>query len=235
MLAGEKVTTGPLSLTVNYSIDSCDIERILHYLVLTATLSYRKHHDKMEVYIPNIQLKIHWKISIIILLQGGYGSIQHEFSQEITAKTFYINTIEDFLRDCVETSFSDFGFNNESSYHIALLSFFRSISENHVTVIDSSNMDGENGRYSILIKVESIKRVFCIKLKCAKQSKLLQKEAENALNQIKENDYGDYERIPIGVAFYKKTMSKLMVESIVMSSVEETVVEPLEKKFPGGI
>jgi len=214
LVCGGVANVTPLNTQVNYSTTSnWETNSILHFLVHTGYLTYcvNPQTQNCEVRIPNKELEEHWKAELIPLAKSFTRKVAPLFPGKI--KKYLIDfdpaklqkLMQDMLYHC---SFHDT--KNENSYHMFFFGCFFSIHDSR-NIIVSSNREAGKGRFDVRIEFKD-QVAFVFEFKKSSSSNDLEKDAEAALEQCKENEYGadlDVKCHYIGVSFHKKEISNL--------------------------
>ena len=206
---------GAIKKTVYENITYQDIheseENLWNFLYFTGYLKAVKvwleeNRRVMELKIPNIEVMNIYRQQVLL---WSNNSIQSRDLSELfhAALTGEENILQKELADLLSDSISYMD-NYENFYHGFLLGIFMNIRGYKVT----SNREAGNGRYDLcIISRNGTAAPVILEFKIAKEMKLMEASAEEALQQIIEKHYdapfeadGYGECIHIGISFYKK-------------------------------
>ena len=221
LFSPEPVPVPAFSSQVDYSLKSMNVVKVLHFLVLTGYLAYcPKNQFVGLVRIPNYEVREHWKECIVdmvrntVLVQASLP--QTRLQESLTACPFVLANLREDMRRILYSSISYIDAISESSYHCFFLGCFQSALDGLYGFSVRSNRESGKGRFDIAIAIEGLSRVFIFELKKADSLSTLETKAVEALKQAIDRDYvadySGYQCYYIGVAFFQKDISELMVE-----------------------
>ena len=204
----------PLVTKVNYSKTDWTATHILHFLIHAGYLTYNT--TTKCVSIPNKEIYEIWETEVRSLLDTSYNQ-QYQYSIRESLEVFNVGAIENVMREMI-LSCSSFDVPSENSYHMFFYGCFFCILNSFDNTVVSSNKEAGHGRYDIRIEFRDLKRAVVFEFKKSKTSSTLDFDAQKGMNQLLELNYaadlGEYQCLLIGVAFYKKIMSKIVYQII---------------------
>ncbi|KAJ3209673.1 hypothetical protein HK099_008445 [Clydaea vesicula] len=216
---GDPLDVSSLNSAVKYSETEWSIDGILHFLVHAGYLTYHKGLNGMgEVFIPNKELHLHWKVDIFPFIKKKLSSkFSVPLQKAFTAETFEATELQKLMSELiVYPSFHDTAF--EISYHNFFYGIFLGVLQDEKSVQVKSNKESGDGRYDVKVEFQNLKRVFIFEFKKSGDEDSLEIDAKKALQQIVDKKYShgstNYECHLIGVSFFKKKMSNLEVKTI---------------------
>ena len=209
---GQEHEIGELYTTVNY-MKTATTTSMLAFLTHTGYLTYKDG----KVSIPNQEIKYAWGDHALGLT--GTETVVPAFRQPIMdilgADQVNIRLLENRMR----AIFSYHDLRSENSYHVFYLAVFIVICG--PSKVSSNKESGHRG-YDIVIRLDELKRLFVFELKLSQKKGDFEKDATEGLRQIQEKKYYQDQQFSgwtcflIGVAFYKKCMSNLVCEELIL-------------------
>ena len=203
-----------LNSSVNYGIKDWSKGSIWHYLILAGYLAYEydPKDERSFAYIPNEELRQHWKTEMKKYLKKVFtptfpGTLQNALMD------IDVQSLESLMKEMIlNPSWHDFS--SENSYHMYFLGSFHVIIHDGKDRLVSSNKEEDYGRYDVRIEFRCRRQVIFFEFKKSLNERELDHDAEEGLKQILSMNYlanipSDYDCLVIGVAFYARKMSSL--------------------------
>jgi hypothetical protein len=207
------------STAISYRAHTIAETSVWTMLIHTGYLTYKPSTNNRRagtVFIPNYELRDHWVTEIKTMVTAKLG--QHGLSDVLDALLKFETPIlgSVFKRLLENTSYFDHGKRREYSYHMLCLTVLQCACLDIKDVYVASNQESGHGRPDITVEFRRRKRVIIIELKKSEMKKRLDRDARIGLQQIIDHEYNlkykGYQCLAIGIAFFKKNMSKLRFE-----------------------
>lgn len=204
------------------------LSSILHFLVHAGYLTYRRDPSNSAcglVSIPNGEILSHWKSEFIPLMKQYIETkFNNEFRERLRKAVieFDVQTVELTMKQMLmHCSFHDLASTKsrsqlENAYHMFFFGAFFAIFHDGSATFVTTNRESGHGRYDIRIELRDHLKVALFELKKSTNPELLNDDAQKGLQQAIENQYDfdmqSYDRLFMGVSFYKKQMSQIQPE-----------------------
>jgi hypothetical protein len=218
----DPVPVPSLCSKVDYSSRTMDLPSVVNFLVHTGYLSYCPKDSFIGIVrIPNHEVRQHWNVHVVKIVHEkvlNKASVsQTRLQESFTANPFSSPDLQEVMGELLYTSISYMDTESDNSYHCFYLGCFKTALDELQSFKVKSNRESGTGRYDIVVVIEIMKRVIIFELKQADSEAKLDDNADEALRQAFQKDYSadfkGYECYLIGVAFFKKVMSRLKVHS----------------------
>jgi hypothetical protein len=201
-----------LRTQVNYTSDSrWELNSILHFLVLAGYMDYTEEEDGRYVSIPNKE--VHMCLTNEVRNLMG-PKIEPHFLYRIQQATrkLDIEELQNTMKQMVlAPSTFDLLKNYENCYHLFFFGAFLTALHNEEDILVTSNRELGHGRLNVRIDFRRQKQAVIFEFKHTDAKTNLKRDAEDALKQIKDQEYyadlRNYKCCLIGVSFIMEQMS----------------------------